>query len=157
MLDKEFSPNDGLFENPTGTQLSANRLLTRWLNHPANDELLSESAGTPEEPATREILLQFDRPMKLLATTVQELPLMGGIKFTVKHWIESRQLPTRLEEVIEDDGSVSPTMVTPAFEEDEGYVRMMIRLELDDETGEQVPAVILQDTVTSEDSETEEA
>ncbi len=157
VLDKLFQPTDGLFENPTGTQLSAHQLLTRWLKHPTNEQLLAESAGTPEKPAEKDIVMQFDRPMKLLATTVQELPLMGGISFKVKHWIDSRQIPTRLEELVDDDGVVTPTMVTPAFEEDDSYIRMMIRMEPDEETGEMVPAVIVQNAQIPPDAETPDA
>ena len=145
VLSKEFSPNDGLFENPSGTKLSASKLMSRWLNNPENEDALIGTAGTAAEPATKDILLRFDRPMKLLASTVQELPVLGGIVFTVKHWTESRMIPTHLEETIEEDGSLVPAMVTPVFEEEGKYHRMVIRLEPDEESGRLVPRLALQD------------
>ncbi len=157
VLDKAFMPDDGLFENPTGTQLSASKLMSRWLRNPENDQSLTESAGTPQKPASKEILLRFDRPMKLLATTVQELPLLGAISFTVKHWLEVRQIPTRLEETIEEDGTVVPSLVTPAFEEDGKYVRMMIRLGQDEETGNTVPVMQLQDAEIPDEEDSADA
>jgi hypothetical protein len=153
VLDKEFSPNDGLFENPTGTQLSASKLMSRWLKIAENEQSLTEGAGTPQKPASKDILLRFDRPMKLLATTIQELPRLDAISFTVKYWIESQQIPTRLEEAVEEDGAVVPTLVTPAFEEDGKYIRMMIRLGPDEETGALVPMMQLQDAEIPDDEE----
>lgn len=135
----DLSREDAIFENPTGTKFTADRLFRRWLKIEGNEDALMEEADRADGSARRKtITLAFDRPMKLLGTTIKRMPAVTAANFEIEFKTNRRVIPVSLMVAPnEEDPWASEVALVSGAVRDNGEVRRVIMsLEVDPETGE---------------------
>jgi hypothetical protein len=135
----EVGRNDALFENPTGRQFTADRLFQRWLKIEGNEDALNEEADRAEGAVRKKsVLLAFDRPMKLLGTTVRRLPAVSAANVEIEFWLNRRVIPVSLMVAPspEDPWGAEVALVSGAVQHEGEVKRVVMALDIDEETGE---------------------
>lgn len=137
----ELGRNDALFENPTGRKFTPLKLFERWLRIEGNEDSLMEEADRAEGAVRKKtIMLAFDRPMKLLGTTVRRLPAVTAANFEIEFWANRRVIPVSLM-VAPSEGDpwdAEVALVSGAVQHEGQVKRVVMALDVDDETGERV-------------------
>ena len=135
----ELGRNDALFENPTGRKFTPDRLFQRWLAIEDNENTLMEEADRAEGAVRKKsVLLAFDRPMKLLGTTVRRLPAVSAANFEIEFWANRRVIPVSLMVAPndEDPWAAEVALVSGAVRHEGEIRRVVMALDIDEETGE---------------------
>ncbi len=135
----EVGREDALFENPTGRRFTADELFRRWLQISENEDMLMEEADRADGAVRKKtVLLAFDRPMKLLGTTVHKLPSLGAANFEIEFWARKRVIPVSLMVAPdeEDPWNSEVALVSGAVNHEGELKRVIMALDYDEETGE---------------------
>jgi hypothetical protein len=135
----EVGREDALFENPTGRRFTANELFQRWLRIPENsDNLMDEADRADGAVRKKTVLLAFDRPMKLLGTTVRKLPSLGAANFEIEFWANKQVIPVSLMVAPDDDDpwNSEVALVSGAVNHEGQLKRVVMTLDYDEESGE---------------------
>ena len=157
----EVGREDALFENPTGKKFTADLLFRRWLRIPENEDSLMEEADRADGAVRKKtVLLAFDRPMKLLGTTVRKLPSLGAANFEIEFWAKKRVIPVSLMVAPDDDDPWDSeiALVSGGVRHEGELKRVVMTLDYDEETGERhVIADIIVQAPPKSDADGEEA
>jgi hypothetical protein len=135
----ELGRNDALFENPTGRKFTPDKLFQRWLAIEGNEDTLAEEADRAEGAVRKKtVMLAFDRPMKLLGTTVRRLPALSAANFEIEFWAHKRVIPVSLMVAPndEDPWDSEVALVSGAVRHEGEIRRVVMALDVDEESGE---------------------